>query len=100
MELRVLSAALQNDGETYRIDVLPPLDEAAMLPQSAIYVHRQAPELFEAGCGSPVSPTPPHAVIEAAAATVRHAIVLLVNRPLHPAGETRNLQPQLEESHQ
>lgn len=99
MELRVLSASLQNDGATYRIDVLPPLDEAAMLPQSAIYGHREAPELFEAGCGSPVSPTPPHAVIEAAAATVRHAIGLLVNRPLHPAGETRNLQPQLEESH-
>lgn len=94
---RVLSAALQNDGATFRIDVLPPLDNAAALPPSTTSVDRAAPELFEAGCGSPISPTPPHAVIEAAAATVRHAIGLLLDRPLDPAGETRNLNPECEE---
>ncbi|MEU3829792.1 ThiF family adenylyltransferase [Streptomyces sp. NPDC029080] len=88
---RVLSAALQNDGRTYRIDVLPPLDDAAPLPPSTTRADTEAPPLFEAGCGSPISPTPPHAVIEAAGATVRHAIGLLVDRPLHPAGETRHL---------
>lgn len=97
---RVLSAALQNDGATYRLDVLPPLDDAATLPPSTIDVDGEAPELFEAGCGSPISATPPHAVIEAAAATVRHAIGLLLDRPLDPAGETRNLQPVSEESPQ
>lgn len=86
-----LSAVLQNDGRSYRIDVLPPLDGAAPLPPSATNAGTEAPLLFEAGCGSPISPTPPHAVVEAAAATVRHAIGFLVDRPLHPAGETRHL---------
>lgn len=97
---RVLSAALQNDGETYRIDVLPPLGDAAPLPLSTTGADAAAPQLFEAGCGSPISPTPPHAVIEAAAATVRHAIGLLVDRPLHPAGETRHLRSAPHGSHQ
>ncbi|MYS52602.1 ThiF family adenylyltransferase [Streptomyces sp. SID6013] len=96
---RVLSAALQNDGRTYRIDVLPPIDAAAPLPPSTIRADTEAPQLFEAGCGSPISPTPPHAVIEAAAATVRHAVGLLVNRPLHPAGETRHLHSAPQGSH-
>lgn len=97
---QVLSAVLQNDGRTYRIDVLPPLDAVPPLPPSTISTGTEAPPLFEAGCGSPISPTPPHAVIEAAAATVRHAIGLLVARPLHPAGETRHLHPPPERSHQ
>lgn len=96
---QVLSAALQNEGASYRIDVLPPLDGAPALPPSVIDLERSAPEMFEAGCGSPVSPTPPHAVIEAAAATTRHAIGLLVKRPLHPSGETRSLQREPTRSH-
>lgn len=96
---RVLSAALQNDGRTYRIDVLPPIDAAAPLPTSTTRAGTEAPQLFEAGCGSPISPTPPHAVIEAAAATVRHAVGLLVDRPLHPAGEMRHLHSAPQGSH-
>lgn len=87
----IVSAVLQNDGASYRIDLLPPLDGADPLAPSASGADRKAPEMFEAGCGSPISPTPPHAVIEAAAATVRHAIGLLIERPIHPAGEVRNL---------
>ncbi|MFS0695011.1 hypothetical protein [Streptomyces nitrosporeus] len=90
LDTQVLSSALQNDGRTYRIDVPPPIDAAAPLPPSTTGADTEAPQLFEAGCGSPISPTPPHAVIEAAAATVRHAVGLLVDRPLHPAGETRH----------
>ncbi|GAB4085938.1 hypothetical protein GCM10028784_25680 [Myceligenerans cantabricum] len=89
----LLSTALQNSGTTYRIDVLPPLNEAAVLPSSTIDVESGPVELFEAGCGSPISPTPPHAVIEAAAATVRHAVGLLVKSPLHPSGEVRHMTP-------
>lgn len=96
---QILSAAIQNEGATYRIDVLPPLDGGPALPPSTIDVERSAPEVFEAGCGSPVSPTPPHAVIEAAAATARHAIGLLVKRPLHPSGETRILQRESKRIH-
>lgn len=88
---RIVSAAIQNGGTSYRIDVLPPLDGAEPLPPSSNVVDQPESELFEAGCGSPISPTPPYSVIEAAAATVRHAIGLLVDRPLHPSGETRDL---------
>ncbi|MDI6872499.1 MAG: ThiF family adenylyltransferase, partial [Bacillota bacterium] len=88
---RIVSAAIQNDGTSYRIDVLPPLDGASPLPPSSVVGYQPEPELFEAGCGSPISPTPPYAVMEAAAATVRHTVGLLVERPLHPAGEARNL---------
>ncbi|RVU16258.1 ThiF family adenylyltransferase [Streptomyces antnestii] len=97
---QVLSAVLQNDGRTYRIDVLPPLNDAAPLPPSTTRADTTAPPLFEAGCGSPISPTPPHAVVEAAAATVRHAVGLLVNRSLHPAGETRHLHSSAERNQQ
>lgn len=88
---RILSAAIQNDGTSYRIDVLPPFDGADPLPPSSVVVDQPEPELFEAGCGSPISPTPPYAVIEAAAAAVRHTVGLLAERPLHPAGEARDL---------
>lgn len=87
----ILSAALQNSGATFRIDVLPPLDRSTPQPSSTFTHQRQPVEVFEAGCGSPISPTPPVAVIEAAAATVRHAIGLILKSPLHPAGEIRNI---------
>lgn len=88
-----LSVTLQNDGDTYRIDVLPPLLGAASLPNSASVPQRPIAPYFEAGCGSPISPTAPYAVAEAAAATVRHAIGLLLNDPVHPSGEVRHLVP-------
>ncbi len=90
LDTHILSAALENDGETYRIDVLPPLGNAEPLPPSATAATSAQQPLFECGCGSPISPTPPHAVIEAASATVRHAIGLLVDRPLHPSGEVHH----------
>ena len=97
---RLVSASIQNGGTSYRIDVLPPLDGAEPLPPSSNVVDQPESELFEAGCGSPISPTPPYAVIEAAAATVRHAVGLLVDRPLHPAGETRDLSIGAVRSHE
>lgn len=89
-----LSTALQNDGTTFRIDVLPPLSGSASLPDSARSAEKPAVSYFEAGCGSPISPTPPHAVIEAAAATVRHAVGLLLNDPVDLSGEVRDLVPE------
>ncbi len=90
LDTHILSAALQNDGETYRIDVLPPLGNAEPLPLSDADATSAQQLLFDSGCGSPISPTPPHAVIEAASAAARHAIGLLVDRPLHPAGEVHH----------
>lgn len=89
-----LSAALQNDGSTFRIDVLPPLEGGTSLPDSARSADKPAVPFFEAGCGSPISPTPPHAVIEAAAATVRHAVGLLLKVPVTASGEVRDLVPE------
>lgn len=88
---RIVSATIQYGGASYRIDVLPPLGGADPLPPSSAATDQRVPEWFEAGCGNPISPTPPYSVIEAAAATVRHAIGLLVEQPLHPAGEAREL---------
>lgn len=87
----ILSTALQNSGDTIRIDILPPLDDVASLPTSSRPRDANAPDVFEPGCGSPVSPTAPYAVIEAAGVTARHAIGLLLGRPVHPAGEVREL---------
>lgn len=84
-----LSAYLQNDGRTLRVDVLPTIDGAEPLPPST--TESAAPTYYEAGCGSPVSPTPPQAVIEAAMVAARHAVGLLTGRHLSPAGEVRHL---------
>lgn len=90
---RILSASLHDDGTAYRVDVLPPVSGSVpVLPRvKSLDTGVLALELFEAGCGSPISPTPPHAVIEAAAAAVRHGIGMLTGRLLHPAGESRDL---------
>ncbi|WP_284987623.1 ThiF family adenylyltransferase [Arthrobacter sp. fls2-241-R2A-172] len=89
-----ISVALQDDGNAFRVDILPTLNGTPPVPPlSTLRDEGQTlPELFEAGCGSPISPTPPHAVMEAAAAAVRHSIGLLAQQPLHPAGETRSLR--------
>lgn len=70
-----ISVAMQNDGNTFRIDLLPPLDGSSPLPPSARPIDQTTTAVYDAGCGSPISPTPPHAVLEAAAATTRHAVL-------------------------
>lgn len=89
---RIVSATIQNDGMSYRIDLLPPLDGSEPLPPSGVDAGRRLTDFFEAGCGSPISPTPPYVVMEAAAVAVRHAVGLLTDRPVHPAGELRDLR--------
>jgi hypothetical protein len=86
----LLSSVIQNDGDTFRVDVLPPLAGGSSLPGSASPFARPTGVFFESGCGTPISPTPPHAVVEAAAATVRHAVGLLLKDPVHPSGEVRH----------
>lgn len=88
---RIISASIQNDGATYRVDVLPPLEGADPLPSSSVDVVQRPAAAFEVGCGSPISPTPPHVAVEAASATVRHVIGLLTGSPVHSSGEVRNL---------
>ena len=87
---RFATACLQNDGRSMRIDIIPPLNGADPLPPT-VTRPSTAPEAFEAGCGEPISPTPPHAVTEAASIAVRHIIGLLSGHPESPAGEHRDL---------
>lgn len=87
---RFVTACLQNDGRSMRIDIVPPLGGAAAIPPTVLRPS-YAPEMFEAGCGEPVSATPPHAVAEAAALAVRHIVGLLAEAPEAPAGEHRDL---------
>lgn len=86
-----VSVALQNDGRTARVDIMPPLNGAEPLKRSADLDAPRSDGYFEAGCGSPVSPTPPHAVVEAAAIAARHAAHLLVGTSHEASGEVRVL---------
>ncbi|MES5825142.1 ThiF family adenylyltransferase [Streptomyces sp. RG80] len=81
----VLSVCVQNDGEVCRVDLLPPLTGEPLEP--TILKDSPHPAFYEAGCGDPISPTPPHAVVKAAALAATHAIGLLTGTPLTPAGE-------------
>lgn len=87
----VLNVCVKHTGRVLRVDVVPPLDGAAPLNEPAVE-EQDEQEVFEAGCGDPVSMTPPHAVNEAAQIAARHAIGLLLARPLSPSGELRDLR--------
>lgn len=88
--IRFFTACLQNDGRTQRIDLVPPLDGAQPLAATKM-LPTQGREIFEAGCGDPVSPTPPYAVAEAAGMAVRHIIGYLIGEPVSAAGEVREV---------
>ena len=86
---RAVSVAVLADGYAVRVDHWP-APAAGALP--APNLPPVAPGVYEAGCSSPVSTTPPAAVWEAAAVATRHAIDELLTVP-HPAGEERRLNP-------
>jgi molybdopterin/thiamine biosynthesis adenylyltransferase len=86
---RVVSVAVLADGYAVRVDHWPaPAPGALPAPD----LPPAAPGVYEAGCSSPVSTTPPAAVWEAAAVAARHAIDELLTVP-HAAGEERRLHP-------
>ena len=87
----MVSVAIQNDGSTFRIDLIPPLNGAEPLADTARPLKNSDGCYREAGCGDVISPTSPQTVIEAGAATVRHAVALLHDQPLDPAGESRDV---------
>jgi hypothetical protein len=84
---RILSVCAKDDGKVVRVDVIPPISGEPNPP--TLTSRATAPAMFEAGCGEPVSLTPPYAVAEAAAIATRHAVGLLQADPLASAGETR-----------
>lgn len=86
----VVVVCLLNEGRSLRVDIVPPLDGADALAATPLQPST-GPEMFDGGCGLPLSLTPPQAVQEAAAIAVRHAIALLASAPLTLAGEVREL---------
>jgi hypothetical protein len=89
---RLLSVYVLADGYAVRVDRTPEPDGQATLP--APHLPPPAPTVYEAGCGSPVSTTPPAAAWEAAAIAARHTVALLLNPESVPAGEERRLHPE------
>jgi molybdopterin/thiamine biosynthesis adenylyltransferase len=72
---RVLAVAVLADGHAARIDHWPPPASGALATTELPPRHAG---IYEAGCSSPVSATPPHAVWEAASMAVRHAVQTLL----------------------
>lgn len=86
-----LHVAVIGHGQYGRADICPPLHGAAPLEEDPV-----APitlSEWEGGCGDPVSPTPPTAVVETAAMGARFAIRILAGESVPPAGESRALFP-------
>lgn len=86
---QLLSACVLADGYAVRVDRLPTADGQPQLP--APRLPTAGPTVYEAGCGSPVSTTPPAAAWEAAALAARHTLGLLTNPESVPAGEQRRV---------
>jgi molybdopterin/thiamine biosynthesis adenylyltransferase len=86
---QLLSVAVLADGHAVRVDRTPPPDGQQPLPEPQL--SPPSPTVYEAGCGSPVSTTPPWAAWEAAAIAARHTIGLLTHPGSVPAGEERLL---------
>lgn len=86
-----LHVAIIGHGQVGRVDVCPPLGDTDPLPEDQVQV--LAANEWEGGCGDPVSPTPPAAVVEIAAMGARFAIRMLAGEQVAPAGETRELFP-------
>lgn len=85
----LLSVSVLADGYAVRVDRTPPPEGQPPLPAPRLPPVNDT--VYEAGCGSPLSTTPPAAVWEAAAMAARHTIGLLTTPDVVPAGEERIL---------
>lgn len=72
----VLSAYLANQGRSKVVEILQFPQAPRLVPQDMVPA---APDGIEAGCGDPVSATPPFAVMEVAAMACRAATAILVD---------------------
>lgn len=82
LNIRMVSAALQREGAIARIDRFPLWDGESHLP--AVPVAVGLTKRYEQGCGSPVSMTPPWAVLRAAALAANIALDQLRMIPRNP----------------
>jgi molybdopterin/thiamine biosynthesis adenylyltransferase len=86
---QLLSVCVLADGYAVRVDRTPTREDDLPLPTPQLPPSDIA--VYETGCGSPVSRTPPAAVWEAAAIAARHTIGLLLAPGSVPPGEQRVL---------
>lgn len=86
-----LHVAVVGHGQFGRVDVCPPFGGAVPLPQDML--NQVIATERESGCGDPISPTPPAAVLETAAMGARYAIRILAGENVPPSGESRELFP-------
>lgn len=80
----VVCVALVQEGRVIRVDRAPLLAGEQWAPPAALPIVTQL-TAREGGCGSPVSLTPPWAVVKAASEATRRAIDLLMDRPAPPS---------------
>jgi molybdopterin/thiamine biosynthesis adenylyltransferase len=78
-----LSVGLFRNGGIARVDRFPLADGEEFLPAIPPTTGGSA-WVLEAGCGDPVSPTPPSSVYSAAALTARLSVRLLAGEPVRP----------------
>lgn len=90
----VVSACVQRDGEVLRVDRMPLRRGEVHLP--ALPPRDDTAGLRERGCGSPVSPTPPTAVVAAAELAVRVVLDEATRECALPAtiADVRSPQPE------
>jgi molybdopterin/thiamine biosynthesis adenylyltransferase len=86
---QIVSGCIQNRGRTARVDILPHREDQQPVPDSRLIGldEKFTPDLYEAGCASPVSPATPSIVNLAAAMTAHYAVEVLADIPLEKAGQ-------------
>lgn len=80
----LISVCTQREGDVARVDIIPPLSGAPL--DSTVDYGEDQVEVWEAGCGEPVSRTPYYAVMEAAALAARHAVGILAGSAITANG--------------
>jgi len=90
----VVSACVQRDGDVLRVDRMPQRRSEAHLP--ALPLLDDTTGLRERGCGSPVSPTPPGAVVAAAGLVLRVVLDEATRECALPASVVQVQSPQPE----
>lgn len=93
---RLVSAYTQRDGAVVRCDRWP-LAEGEEHAPTVPPAQAPLPVLRESGCGDPISPTPPFAVLAAASLAFRMAVDLLTNCGLFGPSVIEVLQAQDDE---
>lgn len=92
---QIVSGCIQNGGQTARVDILPPHPNQQAVSDSRLPVRidQTAPNLFEPGCSSPVSPATPQIVNLAAAMTSHYAVEVLAGKSMATAGQVIQFIP-------